>query len=468
MALVSLFSGVGGLDWGFHILGMPLGFANDKKQDAGRTYALNFGTSLADGCCLEWGRFTVGDISAISFCGRRIPSVQILTGGPPCQDFSIMRGKSNERQGALTLRGKLYLQYARFLAILQPLAFVFENVPGLRSSNKGADIRAIVDDFTHLNLLPDRWKEQYRVAPKATPPPPEDILSLDARHVLSYFIAVKKIVDASAHGVPQKRQRLFIIGFRRDLPIGFEHISAIEEALNGSPALRKYPLSSLEALEGAVLTELEDEYLKIVRQYEGLFPGRSAVDDYLRLHGGQARDPLFERALEEHQTVLEQMGWKGTSLSQVGEDAFPDGSHVRARESRAVIERMKHIPPGENHTAVRGTTHEVEGRGFSLVYRRLHPLMPSYTVVAHGGGGTWGYHYRRELSRLTNRERARLQGFPDSFLFQGSTQEVRAQIGEAVPPLVSLSIARSLSAVLADLGVWELARQEEEEIARYT
>lgn len=94
----------------------------------------------------------------------------------------------------------------------------------------------------------------------------------------------------------------------------------------------------------------------------------------------------------------------------------------------------------------------MRGKGLSLVYRRLHPLQPAYTVVAHGGGGTWGYHYRRGLSRLTNRERARLQGFPDGFLFWGSPQRVRAQIGEAVPPLLSLALAQAVLAVLADLG----------------
>jgi len=93
------------------------------------------------------------------------------------------------------------------------------------------------------------------------------------------------------------------------------------------------------------------------------------------------------------------------------------------------------IPPDENYLFVKGTKWEVEGRGISLIYRRLHPLKPAYTVVAYGGGGTWGYHYRRNRARLTNRERARLQSFPDSFLFKGNTSQVRAQIGEAVPPL---------------------------------
>lgn len=70
----------------------------------------------------------------------------------------------------------------------------------------------------------------------------------------------------------------------------------------------------------------------------------------------------------------------------------------------------------------------------SHVYRRLDPEKPSYTMVAGGGGGSLGYHYDEPRS-LTNRERARLQSFPDDFEFSGSIREVRTQIGNAVPPL---------------------------------
>ena len=69
----------------------------------------------------------------------------------------------------------------------------------------------------------------------------------------------------------------------------------------------------------------------------------------------------------------------------------------------------------------------------SHVYRRLHPEKPSTTIIAGGGGGTWGYHYN-EPRPLTNRERARLFCFPDDFIFEGNITQVRRQIGNAVPP----------------------------------
>ena len=69
----------------------------------------------------------------------------------------------------------------------------------------------------------------------------------------------------------------------------------------------------------------------------------------------------------------------------------------------------------------------------SQIYKRLHPDKPSYTITGSGGGGTHGYHWS-ENRALTNRERARIQTFPDSFIFEGSKESVRKQIGMAVPP----------------------------------
>ena len=107
-------------------------------------------------------------------------------------------------------------------------------------------------------------------------------------------------------------------------------------------------------------------------------------------------------------------------------------NNIPMKISKEVAERLKLIPEGGNFKAVKGTKYEVKGL-MSNIYRRLHREKPAYTVIASGGGGTWGYHYE-EPRPLTNRERARLQGFPDDFIFQGNNTEVRRQIGNAVPP----------------------------------
>ena len=106
------------------------------------------------------------------------------------------------------------------------------------------------------------------------------------------------------------------------------------------------------------------------------------------------------------------------------------------KHSKRVQDLLSHIPPGENcwHESV--PLHlrlNVPNVKMSLIYRRLHPDEPAYTIVGSGGGGTHSYHYKH-LRALTNRERARLQTFPDDFVFEGSGRAVRRQIGMAVPP----------------------------------
>lgn len=106
------------------------------------------------------------------------------------------------------------------------------------------------------------------------------------------------------------------------------------------------------------------------------------------------------------------------------------------RQSKRVVERLRLIRPGENVWNAKLPRHlqlNVVGARLSQIYRRLHPDRPAYTITGSGGGGTHVYHWR-EPRALTNRERARLQTFPDTYDFAGSKESVRKQIGMAVPP----------------------------------
>lgn len=108
----------------------------------------------------------------------------------------------------------------------------------------------------------------------------------------------------------------------------------------------------------------------------------------------------------------------------------------RTRQSDTVIERLSHIKPGQNAFNADIPEHlklRVKGATLSQIYRKLNPDTPSYTVTGSGGGGTHMYHWE-ENRALTNRERARLQTFPDEFNFVGSKESVRRQVGMAVPP----------------------------------
>ena len=125
-------------------------------------------------------------------------------------------------------------------------------------------------------------------------------------------------------------------------------------------------------------------------------------------------------------------------------EGCPNNEYMKV--SSEVAERLKLIPEGGNYKDVEHTEYAVKGL-MSNIYRRLDRRKPSYTVIASGGGGTWGYHYE-EPRPLTNRERARLQGFPDDFIFKGNNTEVRRQIGNAVPPAGIYPFAKRLENVL--------------------
>ena len=125
----------------------------------------------------------------------------------------------------------------------------------------------------------------------------------------------------------------------------------------------------------------------------------------------------------------------------------------RTNQSKIVVDRLKHIKPGQNAWNAdlpKSLKLGVRGAKLSHIYKRLHPDKPSYTVTGSGGGGTHMYHYK-EPRALTNRERARLQSFPDRYQFLGSKESVRKQIGMAVPPKLSQVIFTAILKTFANV-----------------
>lgn len=119
-------------------------------------------------------------------------------------------------------------------------------------------------------------------------------------------------------------------------------------------------------------------------------------------------------------------------IPPIPEDAF---NNERTRQSSIVIQRLQHILPGQNAFTANLPIElqlNIRGARISQIYKRLDPNKPAYTVTGSGGGGTHIYHWI-EPRALTNRERARLQTFPDTYRFIGNKESVRKQIGMAVP-----------------------------------
>lgn len=129
-------------------------------------------------------------------------------------------------------------------------------------------------------------------------------------------------------------------------------------------------------------------------------------------------------------------------------------NHELTKQSDLVVERLRHIRPGKNafnSDLPESLRLNVKGATISQIYRRLHPDLPSYTVTGSGGGGTHVYHFQ-EPRALTNRERARLQTFPDEFVFLGSKENVRKQIGMAVPVKGAQVVFEALFKSFAGIG----------------
>jgi DNA (cytosine-5)-methyltransferase 1 len=456
--VVSLFSGAGGLDYGFVTTGRySVIFANDIKSYAVTTYARNFNLQVET--CDSRGdhtarKFTVleCDVERVDFSGLRGLDVDVVLGGAPCQDFSIARNLTGRREGILTRRGRLYLHFVRALAELQPKIFVFENVPGLITVNNGIAYKIILRDFQNPG---DVWT---RTGGRDTP---------------RYEIVYADVVDFMRLGVPQRRKRLIVVGVRQDLVRDnvkrlLEMRDRVSRVLNGEDWLfGKYPLTTLETFEGRRLDQLQHKYDEIMREWYGVWDEVrteralrwkrevwdrltfDVVKDYLLLNNVNSTEgDELEEALRQHERVLRELGYHGVPVTRL---RVADGTNDIPRENVTVVERMKRIPPGENYEFVRDTPWGINVRTMSTAYMRLHPLRPAYTVIASTGGGLYGYHYERGRSALTLRERARLQTFPDTFQFFGTKTEIRAMIGEAVPPLFSKRLAEVLAETLDSL-----------------
>lgn len=320
--VLSLFSGCGGLDLGFHMAGYRTVWANDINEWAVETFKENFGGVIT--------KENIEDIDPKT--DKTIPKCDLILGGFPCQDFSIIW----KQPGLEGNRGNLYKNYLRFIDARKPKAFVAENVKGLLTANGGRAIKQIISDFSNIGE--------------------------------GYMVKVQ-LYNFAEYGVPQFRERVLIVGIRLDQEFNFIH------------------------------------------------PGPT--------HGPRACTPYFTA---------------GEALKGV-ENVRYNNEHMNITEkTRKMLEL---IPEGGNFTDIpKDSPLYVKGM-ISHVYRRINRNEPAKTIIAAGGGGTWGYHYP-EPRPLTNRERARLQSFPDDFIFKGSITEVRRQIGNAVPPVGVKLLAETL------------------------
>ncbi len=347
---VDLFAGCGGFSLGLKKAGFKVIAANELNLSASKTYEFNFP---------ETKMFT-SDIKDLNFIQIKEligdKPLDLLTAGPPCQGFS-MAGKRNHDDP----RNQLFLHIVRAINELKPRVFVMENVKGLMSIDGGRAFSNIINEF------------------KAT----------------DYHVNFK-VLNASDFGVPQTRERVFIVGSKNPIPP--------EELF---PKRKRIQVTIREAISDLAFLGINDRGLKY------RIPPRSSYQKMMRRKSKE----LF--------------------------------NHETPNHSRKIQERFSSVPIGKN-----GSDALKKVGTNKHTYYKLNPKKPSRTMTTLPEDFI---HYSK--NRIpTVREMARLQSFPDDFVFLGprTTGGARrkvevpqyTQVGNAVPPLLAEAIGKALKKVI--------------------
>lgn len=344
---IDIFSGAGGLSLGAEMAGIQISAAIEINSNAAKTFMRNH----------KYAKVLQGDIKEIDHRSLQIGnrSIFVIMGGPPCQGFSMSNTRTRNMENQ---KNYLFLEFVRFVQKIKPEWFVLENVGGLTSINKGKT-RAMIEDY-------------FRA--------------------LGYDIK-SEVLWASNYGVPQNRNRFFMVGNRLGIDFHFPQkhnmVYTVEDAISDLPSLKNG-----EMLDEAIYTKsLEDasSYAQLMRQ--------------------------------------------GSDMAQ---------QNYVSRNNDLVIERYKYIGQGQNWQAIPDflmQNYANKWRCHSGIYKRLRADQPSVVIS----------NYRKSMlihpwenRGISVREAARLQSFPDTFIFEGSLMHIQQQIGNAVPPLLAKAVFQQI------------------------
>jgi DNA (cytosine-5)-methyltransferase 1 len=455
--VLDLFSGSGGLSLGFQTAGFDVIGGVEVDPAAAATHGANFHPGSPQHArprsVVAHPLETLKDLG----CEEQ-PHVEVLVGGPPCQAFARvgrakLRAESARRSGPTDHRAwledprvGLYANYLEYVDVLRPLALVMENVPDVL--NHGGDNHA------------------------------EAVCEELERH--GYDVAYT-LLNAVHFGVPQMRERMFLIGLRRDLragPVTFPsptHSHTLPQgyaltracALAGEGGSAHYAeleqrhdlpaattaaeaLHDLPPLHARALLRTGELRRGARRLDEGLPYGAPAGSAYARLmrewpgFGSEAATAHVIRWLPRDYPIFARM--------QPG-DEYPRAVRLAesmlARKVRGLPLRMQQ--DGRVLAELRAQIVPPYDAGkFPNKWRKMEPDAPARTLMAHLGKDSYSHihHDSAQARTISVREAARLQSFPDGFRFCGSMNAGFRQIGNAVPPLLAYALARHLRGLL--------------------
>lgn len=467
--VLDLFAGCGGISLGFHAAGFNMVGAVEIDPAASKSHALNF--HFHKDRDLFEAHSKPRDIREIEpeellqefgLVGKIEDQVDVIVGGPPCQAFARV-GRAKLREVAdhpdaflQDHRSNLYLRYLDYVRALQPLALVMENVPD-------------VLNYGGHNVAEEVCEVLYD-------------LGYSARYT---------ILNAVFYGVPEMRERMFLVAYRRELKIDKwhpvpTHWINLPQGYHGSrqvalqtvrtdllDAEHKYfvepPEPCPDNTKPAVTAEdalsdlprIEDdselkkgkgprrfdnlvsypsaprmEYQRLMRMWPG-FQSMDGISDHVirflpRDYKIFARMKPGDQYPEAHRLALRMFEER---LSEIQRN---EGIVLQPESNRYELEKNNYVPPYD------------PGK-FPNKWRKMEANQPARTLMAHLGKDSYSHiHYDSSQARtISVREAARLQSFPDGFVFQGPMNPAFKQIGNAVPPLMAKAIADTMMEQLA-------------------
>ena len=389
MKSLELFTGAGGLALGSHLAGFEHVALIEWNHAACETVRRNASAAVLPG--IERWRVEETDIKKVDFA--RFSGVDFVAGGVPCQPFSI-----GGKHAAMNDERDMFPDFVRAIRVLQPRAFIVENVKGLLRQTFSNYFSYIILQLTNPEVekrVSETWKEHLARLER---------IQREAREArstgLRYDVAFR-LLNAANFGVPQTRERVFIVGFRSDLSANWH----FPEPTHSEAAL------------------VRDQHV---------------TAEYWSRHG--IRKP---KSNHEPRTGV---------ISRAS-----NGSLVAAMPWRTIRDVIVDLPkpsPNRNHPVV--ANHRINPGARSYVGHTGSFIdWPSKTLKAgvHGvpGGENMIAFADGSVRYLTVREAARVQTFPDSWRFEGAWSEAMRQLGNAVPVELAAVVAKSVAKELKAL-----------------
>jgi DNA (cytosine-5)-methyltransferase 1 len=464
--ILDLFAGCGGLSVGFAAAGFEIIAAVENDPDAAASHGRNFhGGDPAHSMPRDIRHTKPEELVSEFQLGHVAGAFDVIVGGPPCQAFArVGRSKLREidahpRAFKHDARAQLYMDYLRYVDVCAPLVVLIENVPDVM--NHGGD--NIAEEI--CEVLEEKG-----------------------------YSCGYTLLNAAFYGVPQMRERMFLIGYRRkistmvnfpkpthwvDLPPGYEGSRSVALKVVDDNSLFRGGHSYIEppqarrGLPPAVTAEeaigdLPPIYARKLVKSGDLRRGARRFDapvprDGTRPMSAYARSmqtwPGFEAGehLVDHVIRYLPRDYDLFARLDAG-DQYPEAYRHAQRMFEERLNRLKsqgvvlRHGSGEYERLKASIVPPYDAGKFPNKWRKMWRDQPARTLMAHLGKDGYSHiHYDSSQARtISVREAARLQSFPDGFSFCGTMNPAFRQIGNAVPPLVALALAKEIRRVITE------------------